>query len=100
PDACNPTITREDFDFVLVSFHGRGMWENDLPFCVEIWDDKDSHIEEIIVLTSDYWTAKSSYPEAVKRRPGRIITLRQTARVIQSKRMNCDLKDCGQTRHL
>jgi len=40
-------------------------------------------IEEIIALTSDYATAKGAY-EAVKRRPGRFITLRQKARIIQS----------------
>jgi hypothetical protein len=28
--------------------------------CVEIWDDKDNHIEESIALTSDYATAKSA----------------------------------------
>ena len=48
--------------------------DDDLPFRVEVWDDKDSRIEEIIALTSDYATAKSAYGEAVKRRPGRFIT--------------------------
>jgi len=47
-----------------------------------------SHIEELIALTSDYATAKSAYEEAVKRRPGRFITLRQKARIIQSTRKN------------
>jgi hypothetical protein len=60
--------------------------DGDLPFRVEIWDDGDGLIEEIIALTSDYATAKSAYEEAVKRRPGRFITLRQKARVIQSTR--------------
>jgi hypothetical protein len=62
--------------------------EDDLPYRVEVWDDKDSHIEELIALTSDYATAKSAYEEAVKRRPGRFITLRQKARIIQSTRKN------------
>jgi hypothetical protein len=62
--------------------------DDDLPFRVELWDDKDSHIEEIIALASDYATAKSVYEKAVKRRPGRFITLRQKARVIQSTREN------------
>jgi hypothetical protein len=61
---------------------------DDLPFRVELWDDKDSHIEEVIALASDYATAKSAFDEAVKRRPGRFITLRQKARVIQSTRKN------------
>jgi hypothetical protein len=60
--------------------------DDDLPLRVEVWDDKDSHIEEIIALTSDYATAKSAYEAAVKRRSGRFITLRQKARVIQSTR--------------
>jgi hypothetical protein len=62
--------------------------DDDFPYHVEVWDDKDSHIEEIIALTSDYATAKSVYVEAVKRRPGRFITLRQKTRVIQSTRSN------------
>ena len=28
----------------------------DLPFFVELWDEKDSHIEEVIALTADYAT--------------------------------------------
>jgi hypothetical protein len=50
---------------------------DDLPYRVEAWDEKDSPIEEIIALTFDYATAKSAYEEAVERRPGRLITLRQ-----------------------
>jgi hypothetical protein len=60
--------------------------DDDLPFRVELWDDKDSHIEEVIALTSDYATGRSAYEEAVKRRPGKLITLRQKARVIQKSR--------------
>jgi hypothetical protein len=60
--------------------------DDDLPFRVELWDDKDSHIEEIIALTSDYATAKGAYEAAVKRRPGGFITLRHGARVIQKSR--------------
>jgi hypothetical protein len=44
--------------------------DDDLPYRVDVWDDKDTHIEETIALTSDYATAKSAYEEAVKRRPG------------------------------
>ena len=62
--------------------------DDDLPYRVDVWDDKDSHIEEIIALTPDYATAKSAYEEAVKRRPGRFITLREKARVIHSTRRN------------
>jgi hypothetical protein len=60
--------------------------DEDLPFRVELWDDKDSHIEEVIALASDYATAKSAYEDAVERRPGKLITLRQKTRVIQKSR--------------
>jgi hypothetical protein len=62
--------------------------DDELPYRVDVWDDKDSHIEEIIALTPDYATAKSAYEEAVRRRPGRFITLREKARVIHSARRN------------
>ena len=62
--------------------------DDDLSYRVEVWDDEDSHIEEIIALTSDYATAKSAVEAAVKRRPGRFITLRQKARIIQSTKRN------------
>ena len=60
--------------------------DDDLPYRVEVWDDKDTRIEEIIALTSDYATAKGAYEAAVKRRPGSFITLREKARVIHSTR--------------
>jgi hypothetical protein len=45
------------------------------------------HIEEeVIALTADFSTASSAYEEAVKRRPGKLITLRQKARVIRKSR--------------
>ena len=43
--------------------------DHDIPFRVELWDDKDSHVEELIALASDYGTAGSAYEEAIKRRP-------------------------------
>jgi hypothetical protein len=39
---------------------------HDLPFRVELWNDKDT---QVIALTADYATAKSAYEEAAKRRP-------------------------------
>jgi hypothetical protein len=47
----------------------------DLPYSVELWDDTDSHVEELIA--GDYRVARAAFEEAVKRRPGRIVTLRQ-----------------------
>ena len=49
----------------------------DLPYPVEPWDDADSYVEELIALTGDYRVARAAFDEAVKRRPGRIVTLRQ-----------------------
>ena len=46
----------------------------DLPYSVELWDDADSHVEELIALTGDYRVARAAFDEAVKRRPGRIVT--------------------------
>jgi hypothetical protein len=63
-----------------------GRDHDNLPFRVELWDDHDRHIEEVIALVSDYATARSAYHEAVRRRPGKLITLRQKARVIQKSR--------------
>src|SRR5262245_37012474 len=51
--------------------------DDDLPFRVELWDDHDSHVEEVIALASDYATARGAYEEAIKRRPERIVTSRQ-----------------------
>ena len=41
----------------------------DLPYSVELWDDADSHVEELIALTGDYRVARATFDEAVKR-PG------------------------------
>jgi hypothetical protein len=60
--------------------------DHDLPFRVELWDDNDTHIEEVIALVSDFATAKSAFEEAVRRRPGKRIILREKARVIQKSR--------------
>ena len=58
----------------------------DLPFRIELWDNADRHIEEVIALASDFASACGAYDEAVKRRPGKLITLRQKARVIKKSR--------------
>jgi hypothetical protein len=36
--------------------------------------DTDTHVEELIALTGDYRVARAAYEEAVKGRPGRIVT--------------------------
>jgi hypothetical protein len=58
----------------------------DLPFSIELWDEADKHVEELIALTGDYSVARAAYQEALKRRPGRIITLRQKSRVLADSR--------------
>ena len=58
----------------------------DLPYSVEFWDDADSYVEELIALTGDYRVARAAYEEAVKQRPGRIVTLRQKARLLADSR--------------
>jgi hypothetical protein len=49
-------------------------------------DDADQRVEEVIAIAADFSTANSAYDEAVKRRPGKLITLRQKARVIKRSR--------------
>ena len=60
--------------------------DQDLPFRIELWDDADRHVEEVIALASDFASACGAYDEAVKRRPRKLITLRQKARVIKKSR--------------
>ena len=58
----------------------------DLPYSVELWDDEDRHVEELIALTGDYRVARAAFDEAVKCRPGRIVTLRQKTRLLADSR--------------
>jgi hypothetical protein len=58
----------------------------DLPFRVELWDDRDSRVEELIALAGDHGVAFAAYKEAVKRRPGKLITLRQKSRLLADSR--------------
>jgi hypothetical protein len=54
-----------------------------LPIRIELWDDQDQHV---VALASDFFAASSAYEEAAKRRPGKLIALRQKARVIKKSR--------------
>ena len=58
----------------------------DLPYSVELWDEGDTRVEELIALTGDYNVARAACQEAIKRRPGRIVTLRQKTRVLADSR--------------
>ena len=57
----------------------------DLPYSV-LWDDADLHVEELIALTGDHRVAQAAFDEAVKCRPGRIVTLRQKTRLLADSR--------------
>jgi hypothetical protein len=76
-------------DDVRFSFSHAGMatgHQFDPPYMVEQWDDTDTHVEELIALTGNYRVARAAYEEAVKGRPGRIVTLRQKTRVLADSR--------------
>ena len=63
-----------------------GLSSDDFTYRIDLWDDAGNRTEEVIALVSDFYTARSAYEEAVKRRPGKLITLRQKARVIRKSR--------------
>jgi hypothetical protein len=56
------------------------------PYRLEMWDEQDNRVEELIALVADHAVARAAFSEAVKRRPGRIITLRQKSRVLADSR--------------
>ena len=89
------------FLFCSLLPHGYGR-PFDLPYMVEQWDDTDSHVEELIALTGNYGVARAAYEEAVKRRPGRIVTLRQKKSESEMNRIyisdDGDDKNDGRTR--
>jgi hypothetical protein len=58
----------------------------DLPFSIELWDEAEKRVEELLALAGDYRVARAAYAEAVRRRPGRIVTLRQKTRVLADSR--------------
>jgi hypothetical protein len=76
-------LTEKSVSFPCFMAMGRPF---DLPYSVELWDDADSHVEELIALTGDYRVARAAFDEAVKRRPGRIVTLRQKTRKLADSR--------------
>jgi hypothetical protein len=58
----------------------------ELPYRIEMWDALDAHVEELIALVADHAVARAAFVEAVRRRPGKIITLRQKSRVLADSR--------------
>ena len=75
---------------ILTLFPVCSLWPLWLPgitsICLELWDEGDTRVEELIALTGDYNVARAAYQEAIKRRPGRIVTLRQKTRVLADSR--------------
>ena len=60
--------------------------DQNFSYRLEMWDDHDTHIEELIALVRDHAVAGAAFAEAVQRRPGKIIILRQKTRVLADSR--------------
>jgi hypothetical protein len=60
--------------------------EQDMAYRLEMWDDQDTHVEELIALLTDHAVARAAFAEAVQQRPGKIIILRQKSRVLADSR--------------
>ena len=58
----------------------------DFAYRLEMWDDRDAYVEELIALLADHAVARAAFVEAVRRRPGKIIVLRQKSRVLADSR--------------
>jgi hypothetical protein len=48
--------------------------------------ERDSHVDELVALVGDHAVARAAFDEAVRRRPGRIVTLKQKARLLADSR--------------
>ena len=55
---------------------------DDFHFRIDLWDDGDKRIEQVIAFASDLVVARAAYAAAVQAKPGKRITLRQRARVL------------------
>jgi hypothetical protein len=49
-------------------------------------DEHDTRIEELIALVADHAVARAAFEKTVRRRPGKLITLRQKSRVLADSR--------------
>jgi hypothetical protein len=54
---------------------------DDFHFRIDLWDD-ERLIEQVIAFVSDLEVARAAYAAAVKAKPGKPITLRHRARVL------------------
>ena len=62
----------------MFSYGDMAAMAQELPYRVELWDDSDTHVEDLIALVGDYAVARAAFAEAVRRRPARSIILRQS----------------------
>ena len=60
--------------------------DNDAARAVEDVKLQQPNVEELIALTGDYRIARVAFEEAVKQRPGRIVTLRQKTGLLSDSR--------------
>jgi hypothetical protein len=58
----------------------------ELPYWSELWDDHDTRVQELIALVADHAVARAAFVEAVRRRPGNVVILRQKSRVLADSR--------------
>jgi hypothetical protein len=67
--------------------------DHDLPYRIEVWDQRDAHVEELIALVGDHAVARAAFEEAIRRRLGRIITLQQKSQVLAESKGLASSKD-------
>jgi len=60
--------------------------EQEFAYRLEMWDGHDARVEELIALVRDHAVARAAFAEAVQRRPGKVIILRQRSRVLADSR--------------
>jgi hypothetical protein len=56
----------------MFSYRVMGSEAQELPYRLEMWDDRDTRFEELIALVADHAVARAAFAEAVRRRPDRL----------------------------
>ena len=60
--------------------------ENDLFFAVEVWASDDRRVDQVLARSVNLAVARAAFREAVTQRPGRIVRLRDRARIIDESK--------------
>jgi hypothetical protein len=68
----------------LIHYHAQSRARS--AFRIEHWDDRDTHVEELIAVVGDHFVARAAFDEAVRRRLGKLVTLRQKTRLLADSR--------------